>query len=462
MTAGGISRGRTVSRVYRSLIAVVMAGLLFCVAWLAASAADAGSAGHVSSQVRPPRPPASRVAPAKVKALRTAIWRTVGHSRAASSVQSVCNPTGTAAGNCDGFSVAISGDTAVVAAPGINHKAGTAVVFRFVHLRIGGLHPQASWVREATLPDPREIRDDEYAWAVAVSSTSAGTYIAVGGNDNNGKRDYVYVYTGSGKSWHLQAQISDPGFSYEDMFGDALAISATTLVVGASCFDYNSGAAYIYQRSGSRWVLQASMKDPLDREYDSFGEAVAVSGNNVLIGADGEAYLYTQTPKHTWPMTTTLYNPVDPMDNYGNSLAMSGSTIIVGAPGGPPGDLPGQDPLIPGAAYLFTKTGTQWLLTGKLTAPAHASGDEFGFSVAMTATNIIVGMPIYGPKTNCGTAFVYKPSGSTWALQQQLTDPICAAGASFGYAVALSGRAAAVGAPGLNGYQGAAYELLIS
>ena len=341
-----------------------------------------------------------------------------------------------------GFSVAISGSTAVASAPGTNSFTGTVYLWD---------HHGGSWHRVTALPDPRHAKGDNYAWAVGVSSTKSGTYVAVGGNDTNGLPDKVYIYTGSGISWHLQATIKDPGTSYLDMYGDNLAISPTTLVVGASCGQANSGAAYIYKHEGSKWVLQDSILDPRATAGDFFGEAVAVSGNTVVIGAVGYFYVYTHTPSQGWTQTATIANPGPSGDSFGQSVALSstGTTAIVAAPGVPPA----------GAAYVYHLSGTTWSQQQELTEPG---GGEFAWAVAMSGSELLVGMPI-GGQPNCGAAFAYKLSGTQFTMQKQIADPnqSCTSGDKFGYSVALTSTYGIFGAPGANNGKGANYELPI-
>jgi hypothetical protein len=344
-------------------------------------------------------------------------------------------------GNQQGFSVAISGNVAVTSAPGVQDDAGVA----YIWLHQGGAQ---HWRKVATLPDPRHAKDDYYAWAVAASSTKSGTYLAIGGNDNNGKRDRVYIYTGSGTSWHLQATIDDPGTSYKDMYGDNLAISPSTLVVGASCGPRNSGAAYIYHHQGSRWVLQDSIHNPLGLAENFFGQAVAVSGNRVMIGAVGWAYVYTHTSKG-WKKTAVITNPGSSNDSFGQSVALSGTGTVgvIAAPGVPPA----------GAAYVYHLSGTTWSRKQKLT---EAGGGEFAWAVAMSGSELLVGMPI-GGKPNCGAAFAYRLSGTKFVLQKEIADPdsTCTSGAKFGYAVALTSTYGIYGAPGADKGHGTNYEL---
>jgi FG-GAP repeat protein len=348
-------------------------------------------------------------------------------------------------GNQKGFSVAISGSIAVISLPGLSQNAGAAYIYE----RTGN-----TWLKKATLPDPRGFSNDEYAWAVAVSSTKAGNYVVIGGNDTNGQRDYVYVYTGSGSTWTQQAKIGDPGPSSSDMFGDALAISGTTLVVGASCVSQDSGAAYIYERTGTRWSLKNHTVDPVGKALDSYGGSVAVSGGTVMVGAVGNAYVYT-SESGIWVHTATIHNPsTDGQDNFGESVALTGTTGVIGAPGTPPG----SSTLRVGAAYVYRESGTTWKLAQKLTPPAGTPGFMFGNSTALNSTKMVVGMPLYGTN-NCGAAFSFSLSGGRWAGTGRQADPGCAGRDLFGFAVGLSGSYAAYGAPDTSNNAGASYEL---
>src|SRR5687768_7124077 len=85
-----------------------------------------------------------------------------------------------------------------------------------------------------------------------------------------------------------------------DQFGHALAISGNTLVIGAQYEDSNatgvngvqtnnnatdSGAAYVFVRSGSTWIQQAYLKASNTDAGDRFGYSVAISGETIVIGA---------------------------------------------------------------------------------------------------------------------------------------------------------------------------------
>ncbi len=316
------------------------------------------------------------------------------------------------AGKFKGFSVAISGDIAVAGVPGVGNWTGQAYVYQ----RSGRF-----WLHTATLSDPRKAKNDVFAWSVAVSSSKAGNYIVIGGNDGNGKRDYVYIYKGVGHTWHSQATLGDPGKTSQDMFGDAVAISGTTLVIGASCQNGFSGQAYVYTRFGKRWVMQASLADPAAKSQQDFGQSVAASGRTVVIGARNVAYVYHYS--HGWQPTGTLRNPGKSTDAFGRSVAVAGGVALVGAPG----PMPPQHKAKPGAAYIYALTGKKWSL--KQTLPAPKGGDEFGFAVAIAGTDAMVGMPLY-THLGCGSAFGYASSAGHWVERTQLVDANCPAGAN--------------------------------
>jgi hypothetical protein len=392
--------------------------------------------------------------------LRAAVHRTISHSQDVSknngssvAIRSLGNKRlqdGTLAdplaGNDLGYAVAIAGNIAVVSAPGVNGNTGTAYIYeRYEH---GG----GQWQQAVKLPNPRGAKNDDYAWSVAIASTKAGTYVAVGGNDSNGLLNKVYVYYGSGLSWKLQATITDPGNNTADRFGDALAISSNTLVIGAYCAPNNFGVAWVFQRSGSSWTQQAELQDPGQNSADNYGNAVAVSGNTVLIGAVDTSYVYTNEAGQGWVQTATLANPGTSDDNFGESVALAGTTAVIGAPG----NGPGSPTLLPGAAYVYTESGSTWTQHQKLTYPAGTKGDDFGYSLAMNSTTMIIGMPIYGA-TGCGTAYVYKSSGGPWTEQARQADPACQKGDNFAFSVALFGPYGVYGAPCLNNHLGAVY-----
>jgi hypothetical protein len=437
VNAGDLNRGGLPALLRCGVSRLGAVGLLLAWAALAGSLPADAAAVHATGQVRSLKSVARLT---KSDVLRAVVQRAPRWSWGAPSDSAGWDGTRLAGSSTNelGHSVAISGNIAVASAPGTDNYTGIAYLYD---------HHGGGWSQVGTLPDPRHTPGDNYAWAVGVSSTKSATYVAIGGNDTNGLPDKVYIYTGSGVSWHLQATIKDPGTSYLDMYGDNLAISPSTLVVGASCGQANSGAAYIYHHENSRWVLQDSILDPRATAGDFFGQAVAVSGNRVMIGATGYVYAYTHTSQG-WTQTATIASPNSSADGFGQSVALSGTgtTAVIASPGVPPA----------GAAYVYDLSGTTWSLEQELT---QSGGGDFAWAVAMSGNELLVGMPI-GGQPNCGAGFAYKLSSTQFTLQKQIGDPAkCTSGDQFGYSVAVTGTYGIFGAPGANNGQGANYEL---
>ncbi len=350
-----------------------------------------------------------------------------------------------------GFSVAVSGEFAIIGEPGLNNGAGAVLLYE---------HSGGSWHLQATVVDPRATSMDEFGWSVAISSSSAGSYAAVGATDANSTPDVVYVYVFAGGKWKLQAALPDPGASTQDNFGNAVAINSSTLVVGAMCVDKEQGKFYVYERFDQGWTLQASVSDPANSPKDWFGESLSVSGNNVLVGARDTAYVFSKTIKNHWHRTAIIRNPGSAKDSFGWDVALSDATAAIGAPGGVADTIiPG--PLSSGATYMFALRGKTWWLRAKLRAPAGTAGDQFGYSVALDGRIMMIGMPLYG-KTGCGRAFEFKFSGTKWVPRAQISDKQCNSKAELGFAVAAAGSSDAIGIPYCNALHGAVYLRKVS
>ncbi len=140
----------------------------------------------------------------------------------------------------------------------------------------------------------------------------------------------------------------------ENFFGTSVAISGDTVVVGAVYGPYGTGAAYVFREPSLGWadMFQTAELISSDRvEGDSFGESVAISGNTVVVGAsgangsNGAAYVFTE-PASGWAnMTETA--KLTASDVYpdqgsvlGESVSIDGDTVVVGARGADSFDVP--------------------------------------------------------------------------------------------------------------------------
>jgi hypothetical protein len=234
-------------------------------------------------------------------------------SGAAWSQQAYLKASNANAGDRFGVSVAISGDTVVVGAPEEDSngtggesdnsasKAGAAYVF----VRSG-----ATWSQQAYLKASNAESNDifGYVYSVAIS----GDTVVVGAplEDSNGmdesdnsasKAGAAYVFVRSGATWSQQAYLKASNAEQYDAFGNPVAISGDTVVVGAWFEDSNgtggegdnsapqAGAAYVFVRSGAVWSQQAYLKASNAEAGDEFGyTSVAISGDTVVVSAHFE------------------------------------------------------------------------------------------------------------------------------------------------------------------------------
>jgi hypothetical protein len=383
------------------------------------------------------------------------------------SLQQKLTATDGAASDGFGVSVALSGDTALVGARyddvGTNANQGSAYVFT----RSG-----TTWGPQQQLTASDGAANDYFGYSVALSGDTAlvGAYAdAVGANTYQGS---AYVFTRSGATWSQQQQLNAADGATNDFFGSSVALSGDTALVGASGDDVGAngsqGSAYVFTRSGTTWSQQQQLNAADGAASDFFGISVALSGETALVGANGDdvgantnqgsAYVFTRSGT-TWSQQQKLAASDGVANDYfGNSVALSGETALVGASQDDVGGKTNQ-----GSAYVFTRSGTTWSQQHKLTASDGAANDYFGYSVALSGNTALVGAYYddVGANTNQGSAYVFTRSGTTWSRQAQLTASDGAGGDQFGYSVALSGETALVGAygddVGANTDQGSAY-----
>lgn len=317
---------------------------------------------------------------------------------------------------------------------------------------------------------------------------------------------YVFVRTGS--TWASQAYIkaSNPGAG--DHFGGAVALSGDTIAVSAYSEDSSavgvngsqvnngatdSGAVYIFVRSGGTWTQQAYIKASNTDPNDNFGVAVALHGDTLAVGAwnerslstgvngdqsdnsaaltgngAGAVYVFARSGT-TWTQQSYLKaSNADAGDGFGNCVALHGDTLAVGAPmesGGAQGiggDESDDSAGASGAVYVFERTGSTWTQSAYIKASNAAAGDVFGVRVALSLDTLIVGAVGEGSAATgvdgdqsdnsapgSGAAYVFVRSGASWAQQAYIKAVnLCR---EFGATLALHGDLLCVGAPAENG-----------
>jgi hypothetical protein len=326
-------------------------------------------------------------------------------------------------------------------------------------------------VQQAQLTGTGGAAGDVFGYSVAISGGTAlvgAAFDTVGGTAQQGS---VYVFTRSGASWSQQAQLTAADGAANDNFGTSVAISGDTALVAASNDDVGAsidqGSVYIFTRSGSSWSQQAQLMAADGAASDHFGTRVALSGDTALAGAlgddvgasaeQGSAYVFTRSGA-SWSQQAKLTAADGAADDYlGSSVAISAETALVSAPHDTVSGNAYQ-----GSAYVFARSGASWSQQAQLKAADGAAGDWFGSSVSIFGDSAVVGSPhdTLGSNTYQGSAYVFARSGNGWSQQAKLTASDGAANDNFGWSVALSGDTVLVAAPydtvGGNSSQGSA------
>jgi hypothetical protein len=332
----------------------------------------------------------------------------------------------TVASDFFGSSVAVSGTTAVVGAFRHASKAGQAYVFT---------ETTTGWKQVVTLKGSDTVAGDEFGYSVAISGTTA-----VVGAPDHARSGGAYVFTETTTGWKQVAELTGSDSSQGDGFGYSVAISGTTIVVGALAHAEGGGSVYVFARAASGWTQVAELKGSDTVEGNQFGSSVAVAGTTAIIGDDpyaegkSRAYVFTKTATH-WKQVAELKGFGG--DIFGDSVAISGTTAVVGAAD---------------QAYVFTNTAVGWKQVAELKG-AGGVYELFGSSVAVSGSTVVVGA--YGYANMVGQAYVFTKTGATWKGAAELTGSGTLE--QFGISVAISGTTAVVGAQGFANGAGLAY-----
>ncbi|MEI7899836.1 MAG: hypothetical protein WCK89_06255 [bacterium] len=347
-----------------------------------------------------------------------------------------------------GVSVSVSGDTAVVGAYG-DDDAGSSSGRAYVFVRSGTV-----WMQQAKLTAADAATGDAFGVSVSVSGGTAvvGAY---GDDDAGSSSGSAYVFVRSGTAWAQQAKLKAADAAAGDSFGYSVSLADDSVVVGAYWDDdkgVNSGSAYVFVRSGTSWTQQAKLTAADGAVDDRFGISVSLSGDTALVGAfmdddggevSGSAYVFARTGTN-WIQQAKLIAADDaPYDYFGRSVSLSGDTALVGA------HYDDDRGVNSGSAYVFVRSGTAWTQQAKLTAADAAAEDAFGLLVSLSGDSALVGAPGDDDAGDfSGSAYVFVRRGAVWALQTKLTAADAAAEDFFAASVSLSGDTAVIGAPG--------------
>lgn len=235
-------------------------------------------------------------------------------------------------GDLFGFAAELSGDGATLAISAYDEDGGVAGVngneadnsrggsgCAYIFVRDGASWKQTTYLKESNLDHPQD------AFGSALALSGDGRTLAVDAPDEDGlvggingpqysgkenqdtSNGAIYVFVNTNGTWAQQAYIKSSNPHPNDLFGIRLSISTNGNVLVASSMlqagggrgvnanqqDFSaeeSGAVYVFTRTGSTWTQRAYLKAPNSDAYDNFGSGVALSGdgNTLAVAASGE------------------------------------------------------------------------------------------------------------------------------------------------------------------------------
>ncbi len=337
-----------------------------------------------------------------------------------------------------GQSLSWSNGELLVSAPEATIDRTRGIVHRF--------SPTASSWTELQPVSALGDQGEEFGRFVAISNDVA-VVRSPNQNDFYGDKGAANVYSRDANgNWLWTQELSDN-------FGGPVAIEGNTLIVGApwQAFgdNHSQGAAYIYERSGDNWIEQAELADLIEGTAgDALGASVAVSGDTVIVGApgiDGDiggAFVYVRSGT-TWTRQAKLtVTGASVVDDLGETVALRGDTALVGAPA--------YSGMTSPAVYVFQRSGSTWLEKKKLVNSDGVAGDEFGGSLALFGSDILVSAEQHRVGANFGQGRVYIYSGSEWVTESTIDSPTGIQYGHFGASIAVDGNRLVVGESGQN------------
>jgi hypothetical protein len=292
-----------------------------------------------------------------------------------------------------GFSVDIDGDLAVVGAT-LDNELGESAGAAYVYRRVG-----SNWVQEAKLL----AADGAAGHQFGIPARIDGDTILVGSHqdDVNGARSgSAYIFRFETEQWVQEAKLIPDDSTTRQTFGNAGDIEGDLVVVGAMRDDEmgaNSGAAYLFRRSGSVWTQDAKLTARAPESGASFGRSVALSNDTLVIGAfwddeggadAGAAYVFRNNGT-LWSEEAKLIASDAAQDSwFGFAVDVSEDVVVVGA------HRKDDEQTESGAAYVYRFTLGEWVEVHKLIPANITDGDNFGWSVGVSGSWVMGGMPL--------------------------------------------------------------------
>ena len=273
-------------------------------------------------------------------------------------------------------------------------------------------------------------------------SVAENTGAARTGTITAGGQIFTIIQSGFGSGSEFKISASD-GLS-QSLFGSHVAISGDTAVVVSpgnrgggfsSTTPQRLGEAYVFVRTPENTWQQEAVLTGNGDPY-SFGASVTISGDTIVVGAfedinsniyQGSAYIFTRTGTIWTQQAKLVASDGATFDRFGDAVSISDNTVVIGAQGyGPTYGTPSY-PHTPGSAYVFVRNGSTWTQQQKILASDGAVDDFFGASVAISDDQLIVGAwsDDIGTITDQGSAYIFTRSRNKLDATTEINSKRC-------------------------------------
>ncbi|QDV17339.1 Calx-beta domain protein [Gimesia panareensis] len=306
-----------------------------------------------------------------------------------------------------GWSVDISGDTAVVGAfrgDGIAEDMGSVYVFT---------RSDSSWTFQQELTAKETAESGFFGDVVAIENDT----IVVGARTTENNTGSAYVFERTNGVWTRTARLIANDAIPFAYFGNTVDIDNSTIVIGAR-FDpedfTRSGAVYIFKKQTGTWTQTQKIKDESPILLGSFGTSVSLSGDLLLVGATSSTDRAESTGKailYQYDSDSDLWNPIQTLTAsdstlnsfFGSAVKIEDQQIFISSASDPTGLT------YNGAVYLFELKDQTWIERQKISSPDAEYGDQFGRHFALADDTLFIGAQYDNDyETNAGSVYVYK------------------------------------------------------
>lgn len=298
-----------------------------------------------------------------------------------------------------GYSVAIAGDTILIGARYVNLGGLSDVGAAYVFVRATG---GTTWTQQAKLTAADAADGANFGYSVALSGNTAviGAFMDNAGFPLSGS---AYVFVRIGNTWSQQAKLIASDGALGDELGYSVAVDGDTAAITAFSADItpgtNNGAVYVFARDpgGPSWSQQQKLIASQTEAGASFGAGLAIAGDTLIAGApfqdgssgfsEGAAYVFVRSGAIWEQRDILVASQPDGTGAFGLSVALNGSRAAIAAP-----YAQSDTAREAGTVYVFDRsTNGGWEQTAKLSASDGAAFDVFGSAVAMSGDTLVIG-----------------------------------------------------------------------